>query len=46
MDVEKLISLVFENRCLWDMQQKNYHNRDISRQKWEKIAGEMESNGK
>lgn len=41
MDVEKLISLVFDNKCLWDMQEKNYHNRDLSRQKWDIIAEEM-----
>ena len=31
MDNDKLISLVYENRCLWDMSDKNYHNRYISR---------------
>ncbi|XP_064100404.1 transcription factor Adf-1-like [Macrobrachium nipponense] len=41
MDNDKLISLVYENRCLWDMRDKNYHNRDISLQKWEKIATEL-----
>ncbi|XP_050296731.1 uncharacterized protein LOC126750512 isoform X2 [Anthonomus grandis grandis] len=41
MDVDKLISLVLENKSLWDMKDKSYHNRDQSRQKWEKIAQEM-----
>ncbi|KAJ8977834.1 hypothetical protein NQ317_011918 [Molorchus minor] len=44
MDSEKLISLVYENRCLWDMKNKQYHNRDISRKTWEKISKEMNAN--
>jgi hypothetical protein len=28
MDNDKLVTLVFENRCLWDMKDKNYHNRE------------------
>lgn len=46
MDYDKLISLVYENRCLWDMRDKNYHNRDISRQKWEKVATELNTSSK
>lgn len=46
MDLDKLISLVYENRCLWDMSEKNYHNRDISRQKWEKVATELNTSSK
>ena len=46
MDNDKLISLVYENRSLWDMRDKNYHNRDISRQKWEKIATELNTSSK
>ncbi|KAG8231852.1 hypothetical protein J437_LFUL008623 [Ladona fulva] len=41
MDTEKLISIVFENKCLWDMKEKHYHNRDICRQKWNEIAQEL-----
>jgi hypothetical protein len=29
MDWDKFISLVYENKCLWDVREKNYHNRDI-----------------
>lgn len=46
MDPDKLISLVYENRCLWDMGEKNYHNRDISRQKWEKVAKVLKTSSK
>jgi hypothetical protein len=41
MDNDKLVTLVFENWCLWDMD-KNDHNRDLSRKKWDKISKEME----
>jgi hypothetical protein len=30
MDNDKLVTLVFENRCLWDMKDKNY-NRECTR---------------
>ena len=46
MDSEKLITLVYEHRCLWDMKDKNYHNRDLSRKKWEEISKTMDVNGK
>lgn len=46
MDVEKLISLVFEGRSLWDMKDKNYHHRDYSLTRWKKIAEEMVVTGK
>lgn len=41
MDRDKLISLVYDNRCLWDMRNKRCRNRDISRQKWEEVATEL-----
>jgi len=31
IDTEKLISLVYERKPLWDIQSKNYHNRDVAR---------------
>jgi hypothetical protein len=40
MDNDKLVTSVFENRCLWDIKDKNY-NRDLSRKKWDKINKEM-----
>lgn len=46
MDKDKLISLVYENVCLWDMSDKNYHNRDICQQKWEKVATELNTTSK
>jgi hypothetical protein len=33
MDNDKLVTLVSEDRCLWDMKVKNDHNRDLSRKK-------------
>ncbi|KAF7284367.1 hypothetical protein GWI33_022155 [Rhynchophorus ferrugineus] len=41
MDNKKLIRLVAENTCLWNMHHSNYHNRDEARQKWEHIAQQM-----
>lgn len=46
MDIDKLISLVFENRCLWDLKDKNYHNRDVARRNWEKVAAELNTSCK
>ena len=33
VDTEKLISFVYERKPLWDVQSKNYHNRDVARKK-------------
>ncbi len=41
MDIDTLISLVPENRYLWYIGEKHYHNRDISRQKWEEVATQL-----
>ena len=41
MDTEQLISLVFEKRCLWDMKERNYHNRDVKKRLWQEISDEM-----
>ena len=34
VDTEKLISFVYESKPLWDVQSKNYHNRDVARKLW------------
>lgn len=44
MDVEKLISTVFRNKCLWDMKNKKYHNRNNYWQNWGKNAQKMNIN--
>ena len=46
MDVEQLISLVFEKKCLRDIKEKNYHNGDLKRRSWEDISEEMDITGK
>ena len=38
VDTEKLISLVYERKPLWDVQSKNYHNRDVARKLWLEIG--------
>jgi hypothetical protein len=38
MDCETLISLVQERRSLWDVQDKQYHDRDVARKLWAEIA--------
>jgi hypothetical protein len=43
MENDKLVTLVFENRCLWDMKNKNCHNRDLSHKKWNKISKEIDA---
>jgi hypothetical protein len=37
MDCDTLISLVQE-RSLWDVQDKQYHDRDVARKLWAEIA--------
>ena len=46
VDTEKLISLVYEQKALWDVQCKNYHNRDVARKLWLEIAEELKSTSK
>jgi hypothetical protein len=46
VDIEKLISLVYERKPLWDVQCKNYHNRDVARKLWLEIAVELKSTSK
>nr|CAI5817616.1 unnamed protein product [Callosobruchus analis] len=41
MNVDKLITCVQENRCLWDMMDKSYHNREMCRRGWETVAAEL-----
>jgi len=38
VDTEKLISLVYERKPLWDVQCKIYHYRDVVRKLWLEIA--------
>ena len=45
VDTEKLNSLVYERKALWDVQCKNYHNRDVARKVWLEIAeGTLQEN--
>jgi len=46
VDTEKLISLVYEHKPLWDVQSKNYHNRDAARKRWLELAEELKSTSK
>nr|CAI5841776.1 unnamed protein product [Callosobruchus analis] len=41
MNVDKLITCVQDNRCLWDMRDKSYHNREMCRRGWETVAAEL-----
>ncbi|XP_050515930.1 uncharacterized protein LOC126890781 [Diabrotica virgifera virgifera] len=41
MDVEKLITLIYEKKPLRDMTDKSYHMRDINRKLWQEVAVEM-----
>jgi hypothetical protein len=43
MDCETLISLVQERRSLWDVQDKQYQNRDAARKLWAEIATLLET---
>ncbi|XP_046986062.1 uncharacterized protein LOC124556079 [Schistocerca americana] len=40
---EILIAEVSKRRCLWDIRQKNYHNRYICDQEWAAVANEIGS---
>jgi hypothetical protein len=46
VDTEKLISLLYERKPMWDVQCKNYHNRDVARNLWMEIAEELKSTNK
>jgi len=37
VDTEKLISVVYERKPLWDVQSKNFHNREVARKLWLEI---------
>jgi hypothetical protein len=43
VDLEKLISLVSENKPLWDTKDKLYHNREIAIKLWNEVATYMGS---
>ena len=46
VDTDKLISLVYERKPLWNVQSKNYHNRDVAKKLWLEIAEELKSTSK
>jgi len=46
VDTEKMISLVYERKALWDVQCKNYHNRNVARKLSLEIAEELKSTSK
>jgi hypothetical protein len=41
-----MISLVYERKPLWDVQSKNYHNRDVARELWLEIDEELKRTSK
>ena len=41
-----MIYLVYERIPLWDVQSKNYHNRDVARKLWLEIAEDLKSTRK
>lgn len=41
MDIEKLISSVYNKPILWDKHSKNYNNRDVAKRSWAEVASEM-----
>ncbi|CAH1966694.1 unnamed protein product [Acanthoscelides obtectus] len=43
VDIEKLISLVYDRKPLWDVGSKSYHNRDVGRKLWREMAEELNS---
>ncbi|CAH2018497.1 unnamed protein product [Acanthoscelides obtectus] len=45
MDTERLIMLVHEQECLWNLNSENYHSRDLQRKAWKEIASEMKCTG-
>jgi len=46
VDTEKLISLVYERKPMWDVQSKNYHNRDVARKICLEMAEDLKSTSK
>jgi hypothetical protein len=46
VDSEKLISLVYERKPLWDVQCKNYQNREVIRKLRLETAEELQSTSK
>nr|CAI5840129.1 unnamed protein product [Callosobruchus analis] len=43
VETEKLISLVYDRKPLWDVASKSYHNRDVARKLWQEIEEESKS---
>lgn len=46
VDVEQLITLIYERKPLWDVGSKSYHNRDVARKLWLEVATELNSTSK
>jgi len=46
VDTEKLISLVYDRKPLWDVQKNNCHNSDVARKLWLEIAEELKTTSK
>jgi hypothetical protein len=41
VDLEKLMSLVSEQKPLWDTKDKLYHNRGIAKKLWNEVATDV-----
>lgn len=42
MNIENLISCVYNRPALWDKHSKNYNNRDVSKRLWAEVASQMD----
>ncbi|GFN77977.1 hypothetical protein PoB_000448300 [Plakobranchus ocellatus] len=45
MDVERLISAVFERPCIWDMRRNDHSNRNVTDKAWKDISKELNVEG-
>ncbi|CAH1958194.1 unnamed protein product [Acanthoscelides obtectus] len=43
VDIEKILSLVYDRKPLLDVGSKSFHNRDVGRKLWREIAEELNS---
>jgi hypothetical protein len=46
MDVEKLINRVFEERSLWELKSKHYHNQNSGRILWAQTGNDLNVSSK
>jgi hypothetical protein len=46
MDEERLIALVQEHECLYNLQHEDYDNNLVKDNVWKQIAGEVHAQGK